>query len=128
MWDHDTEPDKLTNVVDELRALQESSAIQEGLVERYKRASSEIIDFFDKLQDLALSEAENGGGLIDFSDSTVSQIVLACVRGYPDYRRSFEGTNSLLNEEMEKSRTLEQQMHEISLHYEEIIQGLGPEE
>jgi hypothetical protein len=127
MGDHDSEPDKLTNVVDELRALQESSDRPEELVERYRRASSEIIDFFDRLQDLAVSEAESSGDLINFSDFTASQILLACVRGYPDYRRSFEGTNGLLNEEMERSRALEQQILEVSLHYEGIIQGLRPE-
>lgn len=127
MLDYDADPGKLTDVLDELRELQEASGNPEELIQKYQKASAEIIDFFDRLRNHAESEASNGGELVDFTNLTLSQVILACVRGYPDYRRAFEGTNSLLNEEMETSRKLGQQIFEITEHYEGIIHesGLG---
>jgi len=127
MLDHDAVPDKLTDTLDELRVLQEVLGSPEELLSKYRDVSSELIDFLDRLHALAVSEAESGGALVDFSDSTVSQILLACIRGYPDYKRAFEGTNNLLNEEIAKSAKLGRQIFEIAQHYEEIIQEIGHE-
>jgi hypothetical protein len=128
MWDHDAEPDKLTNTLEELHALQEVSYDPGELVNSYRRASAELLDFFERIRELAFSEAESIGGTVDFSSSTLSQIILACVRGYPDFVHAFEGTNSLLNEELETSRKLGRQIFEVAEHYEAIIQARGDKE
>jgi hypothetical protein len=128
MWDYDADPDKLTNTLEELRALQAALDDPEELVNSYRRASAELLDFFERMRELACSEAESIGGTVDFSSSTLSQIILACVRGYPDFVHAFEGTNSLLKDELETSRRLGQQIFEIAEHYEEIIRVRGDRE
>jgi hypothetical protein len=128
MWDYDEDPDKLTNTLEELRVLQAAFDDPEELVNRYRRASAELLDFFDRLSELAFSEAEGNGGTVDFSNSAISQIILACIRGYPDYVRAFEGTNILLNDELETSRRLGRQVFEVSEHYEGIINARESDE